>query len=152
MALEPSVATRLARLLRELDLDLAALQARAAETGSLLEQWQRTSSLSRPELVLLAVDLHGYYTALETMFERVARLLDDEVPVGGSWHSELIEQMQTDVPSLRPALVPAGSADDLHELRKSLLPQCVRLGSRSRCPGAASSHRPAPSGTRHLSR
>ena len=114
MALEPAALTRLARLSRELDVDLGALDARACEAGELTAR----SELSRAELVLLAVNLHGYYTALETLFERVANLFDQSVPSGPSWHSELIEQMRTEVPGLRPPLVPDDAAAALHALRK----------------------------------
>lgn len=114
MAREPAVQTRLARLRRESDIDRGALEQRAAEIDALAQQ----DALSRAELVLLAANLHGYYTGLETLLERVARLLDDDLPSGPGWHAGLIEQMQTDVPGLRQAIVPPVVADDLHELRK----------------------------------
>lgn len=106
--------TRLARLLREFDIDVQALNARERETSDLLT----TTSSERTATMLLAMNLHGYYTALETLLERVARLLDDEVPSGPNWHMDLIEQMQTDVAALRPAVVPPEVALELHELRR----------------------------------
>lgn len=118
MVSEPAVLTRLARLLRELDVDLGALTARAQEVDALLARWRAEGELPRAELVLVAVNVHGYFTALETAFERTARLFDEEVPSGATWHSDLIEQMQTAVPGLRPALIEASAVFDLHELRK----------------------------------
>lgn len=112
----PSLA-RLARLLRELDLDVGALAARAAECGDLLALGDQRP-LSRPELVLLAVNLHGWYTGLETLLERVASLYDREVPSGSTWHADLLAQMGTTVPGWRPALVPEAVLGDLHELRR----------------------------------
>jgi hypothetical protein len=108
---------RLARLLREYDVDLAALGARAAESAEVLPRLSLPGP-SRADVVLLAANLHGYYTALETLLGRVAGLFDQEVPRGASRHMELLEQMLTDVPGLRPALLPASVMPDLHELRK----------------------------------
>jgi len=117
MTAEPASLTRLARLQREFDLDVAALDSRAQETAEILDGWG-DQGLARPELVLIAVNIHGYYTALEAACERVAKQLDQELPQGNSWHLELLEQMRTNVPGLRPALIPDEVARDLHELRK----------------------------------
>lgn len=116
MVADPEVLVRLTRLASELDHDWAALRARAAEIASLSERWQREGSLPRPEMVLVAVNLHGWYTALETGLERIARSLDQTVPTGNAWHTELVAQMQLDVKGLRPAVLPM--AAELHELRK----------------------------------
>lgn len=118
MAREPGAPSRLARLRREIDVDLAALEARSAEVTLLLQQWRDAGGLPRAELVLVAVNLHGWYTALETLLERIARLLDDDVPTGPTWHSDLIEQMEVDVPGVRPSVVPLDADADVHELRK----------------------------------
>jgi hypothetical protein len=67
---------------------------------------------------LVAVNLHGWYTALETALERVARLLDQTVPDGGSWHLDLLAQMRLEVPGVRPAIIPESVMPELHELRK----------------------------------
>ena len=118
MAGEPAAPSRLARLRREIDVDLVALDARSAEVEELLVRWRDAGALPRAELVLVAVNLHGWYTALETLLERVSRLLDDDVPSGPTWHTDLIEQMQVDVPGVRAAVVPQVANSELHELRK----------------------------------
>jgi len=102
---EGAVLTRLSRLRTDLALDVAALVDREAETQQLLARWRSEGTLPRAELVLVAVNIHGYYTALETALERVARLLDEELPSGPSWHHELLEQMRVPVAGLRPAVV-----------------------------------------------
>lgn len=118
MVHEPASRTRLARLLRELEVDRDALAARASEVRQLLSGWPADRAVDRLVLLALAVNLHGYYTALETLFERVARLLDEEIPTGASWHTDLLSQMQSAVPELRPAVLPGAVAADVHELRK----------------------------------
>ena len=118
MVSDPEVVVRLTRLSKELDSDMAALDARGREVGELVQAWGTAGSLPRAELVLLAVNLHGWYTALETALERVARLLDQTVPAGKTWHVDLLAQMQVEIPGLRPAVVPGAAIPELHELRK----------------------------------
>ena len=118
MVSDPEVVVRLTRLSKELDSDMAALDARGREVGELVQAWGTAGSLPRAELVLLAVNLHGWYTALETALERVARLLDQTVPAGNTWHVDLLAQMQVEVPGLRPGVVPGAAIPELHELRK----------------------------------
>jgi hypothetical protein len=99
-------------------LDLAALDARAEETREILDRWPEAAAALRSDLIVAAVNLHGYYTALETLLQRVATALDEDVPTCPTWHADLIEQMATEVPGLRPAAVPVEATSDLHELRK----------------------------------
>jgi hypothetical protein len=94
------------------------MEARASEVEQLMDGWDKAGALGRPELALLAVNLHGWYTALETALERIARLLDQSAPEGGSWHVDLLAQMKIDVPGVRPAAVPEIVMPRLHELRK----------------------------------
>jgi hypothetical protein len=118
MVSDPEVVVRLTRLTKELDTDMSALDARGREIGELIQAWATAGCLPRPELVLLAVNLHGWYTALETALERVARLLDQTVPAGNTWHVDLLAQMQVEIPGLRPCVVPSATVPELHELRK----------------------------------
>lgn len=118
MMVETAVVVRLTRLSAELAADRAALDARATELGDLVSRWDRDGSLPRADLVLAAVNLHGWYTGLEAALERVARLLDQTVPTGASWHTDLLAQMQLEVPGVRPAIVPVASLRKLHELRR----------------------------------
>ncbi len=118
MVRDPQLLARLARLSAEIAVDTAALVARASETATLLESWGANATMGRAELTLVAANLHGYYTALETLCERIARQLDENVPTGASWHADLLSQMQVEVPGLRPRVVPSDVVGDLHELRK----------------------------------
>ena len=118
MAGDPQLLSRLSRLLAEMAIDEKALTARAEETRALLAKWRAESALGGAELMLVAANLHGYYTALETLCERVARQLDENVPTGPTWHTDLLSQMQIEVPGLRPQVISATVLDDLHELRK----------------------------------
>jgi hypothetical protein len=118
MVREPQLLSRLARLAAEVGVDADALAARAVETSALLQTWRKAGAVARAELMLVATNLHGYYTALETLCERVARQLDENVPTGATWHVDLLSQMQVEVPGLRPHLLAADAIADLHDLRK----------------------------------
>jgi len=53
----------------------------------------------------LAVNLCHFYESLESMFSRIAKIVDGNMPSGGSWHDELLQQllsdfMQTRIPVL----------------------------------------------------
>jgi hypothetical protein len=118
MAGDPQLLARPSRLLAEVAIDRAALAARGEETSAMLSKWHAEVSLGRAELTLVAANLHGWYTALESLCERVARQLDENVPTGPTRHIDLLSQMQIEVPELRPPVIAAGVVGDLHELRK----------------------------------
>ncbi len=116
MSPEKAAATAsLARLAGELADDRAAMTRRRADLD---EAEQRLSQ--RPgdvaSLALLAWALHGWYTALESLLERVARQLDAEVPAGDRWHRELLAQTSVEVPGVRPAVVERALRQDLEQL------------------------------------
>jgi hypothetical protein len=84
---------RLARLLKELKPDRGALVRLSEELANFARELAAAPA-QRPLLAVVAVDLHDYYTALESLLERTARLLDGDVPSGHEWHRELLAQMQ----------------------------------------------------------
>jgi hypothetical protein len=109
---------RLSRLRSEVAIDLSALEARAVEAEAIVIACPDPASMPRDKVIVLGVTLHAYYTALETLMERVARLLDESMPAGPTWHVDLLSQMQTEIPTLRPALFPQVLSPEIHELRK----------------------------------
>lgn len=52
-----------------------------------------------------ALNLHGFYNGVERLLEIVAREIDDSLPSGPTWHRDLLQQMQLDVPDVRPAVL-----------------------------------------------
>lgn len=65
----------------------------------------------------LAASLHHFYSALESLAERVLRAFDQTIPGGERWHQELLEMASLDIPDVRPALFSEGT---LPLLRRSL--------------------------------
>jgi hypothetical protein len=118
MAADAGAIARLSRVLADGAIDARALDAREREIAELLGRSGRGPSASRSDLLVLAVNLHAYYTALETLLERIARLVDEDVPSGPTWHRDLLSQMRIDLPGLRPRAIPPELVPELDELRK----------------------------------
>ncbi|MFW6287201.1 MAG: hypothetical protein ACOC2J_00440 [bacterium] len=53
----------------------------------------------------VALNLHGFYSAIERIFELIARDIDGTVPDGDSWHHDLLIQMKTEIKKIRPAVI-----------------------------------------------
>ena len=54
-----------------------------------------------------ALNLHDFYAGLERIFHQLATTVDGNLPNGREWHRELLQQMQTDLPDLRPPVLSA---------------------------------------------
>ena len=39
----------------------------------------------------VALNFHGFYSGLEKLFELIARYVDRELPVGETWHRDLLQ-------------------------------------------------------------
>ena len=53
----------------------------------------------------IALNLHGFYSGIERLFERIAVQLDEGLPHGANWHQSLLLQMADEVPNVRPAVI-----------------------------------------------
>ena len=65
----------------------------------------------------VALNLHAFYSGLERIFEKLAATIDGAVPSTANWHQELLTQMQTEIPSVRPAVISASLKEALEEYR-----------------------------------
>jgi hypothetical protein len=110
-----AAAAALARLLGEIQNDRVAMARRAHDLADAKARLGRTPS-DAAGLALEAWAIHGWYTALETLLERVARQLDAEVPTGDRRHRELLAQCTVEVPGVRPAVLPRDVRGDLDAL------------------------------------
>ena len=59
--------------------------------------------------------LHDFYTGIEKIFESIAKEVDNRLPMGEEWHSELLHQMTLDIPGLRPPVITASTEKKLRE-------------------------------------
>jgi hypothetical protein len=66
----------------------------------------------------VALNLHSFYSALERLLELIARHVDRSVPDNEAWHRELLQQMATDQPGIRPAVIGTETAERLDTFRR----------------------------------
>ncbi|MBA2321979.1 MAG: hypothetical protein H0V89_12590 [Deltaproteobacteria bacterium] len=109
-----TVAT-LARLRRELTVDRAAMARRLAEARSVAEMFAH-STPNAPHLAYAALALHAWFTGFESAIERIVRELDGQVPRGDRWHAALLSEALTEIPGIRPAIVPGSVERGLLDL------------------------------------
>lgn len=80
--------------------------------------WQRyLDSDDQLYLDSVALGLHNFYSGLERLFEKVAKVIDGTLPSGANWHQLLLEQMSLEIPNKRPALISVESRKALEEYR-----------------------------------
>lgn len=65
----------------------------------------------------VALNLHAFYSGLERIFEKLASTIDRTVPSAANWHQELLTQMQTEIPTVRPAVISSQLKESLEEYR-----------------------------------
>jgi len=83
--------------------------------------WNQCKKLSSEQGVYIdsvALNLHGFYSGLERIFEIIARHVDENIPSGDLWHRDLLKQMSKEQKDLRPAVISTGSFSYLDELRR----------------------------------
>lgn len=100
-----------ARILIELN-ELAFLVDRAKQG------WNKARSLNDDYyLDGVALNLHGFYSGIEKIFEKIAATVDGSVPTAANWHQELLSQMSMEIPQIRPAVISDGARDMLEDYR-----------------------------------
>jgi hypothetical protein len=83
------------------------------ETG-----WQRARQ-SGDDYYLdgVALNLHGFYSGLERIFELIATRIDGKLPTGENWHQMLLNQMTVEISDVRPAVISESTYAQLDEYR-----------------------------------
>lgn len=66
----------------------------------------------------VALNLHGFYSGLERIFEDIARTVESSLPEGEQWHQDLLRQMTVDLPTIRPPVIRKETAVCLTEYLK----------------------------------
>jgi hypothetical protein len=65
----------------------------------------------------VALNLHSFYTAIESVFDDIARTVNVALPEGANWHQELQVQMAADLAGSRPPVIRRTTRDCLDEYR-----------------------------------
>lgn len=90
-------------------------------TKRALQAWSQVGQTSGETGVYLdsvALNLHGFYSGLERLFELISRHVDRNLPVGETWHRDLLQQMTHDSPAVRPAVISRKNGATLDEFRR----------------------------------
>ncbi len=61
--------------------------------------------------------LHDFYQAVESIFELIAREIDQSIPQDPEWHLALLKQMSIPLATTRPAVIERGTLEVLNEYR-----------------------------------
>lgn len=102
----------LQRLRSEIKFDREALQKRLAE----LETVALDANASAASGAQAAVALHHAYGAIERILERIARIIDGDLPMGPDWHPALLHTMSLKIDGVRPAVLSRESVAGLRQL------------------------------------
>lgn len=113
MAPDRLSALELRRLVRDNEADLEVLRNLAGEVASVAA---RAWPLGDETCAFLALRLHAWYTALESLLERVARVVEGAVPTGPSSHRDLLRGMTLPLEGIRPRVLDPGRLEDLMAL------------------------------------
>jgi hypothetical protein len=66
----------------------------------------------------VALDLLNFYQGIERTFEVIAKGIDGKIPKNGEWHRKLLDQMTSEIKTIRPAILSAETRALLDEYRK----------------------------------
>ncbi|MFC1857856.1 antitoxin [Thermodesulfobacteriota bacterium] len=86
-----------------------------------LLSWSHVKKSSDEQQIYMesvALNLHGFYSGLERIFELIARHIDLFTPEGDMWHYKLLQQMSREVKEVRPAVINKEIIASLDELRR----------------------------------
>jgi hypothetical protein len=103
-----ALAGRITQILADID--------RIAQRAELLMSKARSSG-DEGYLDGVALNLHSFYTAIESLFEDIARTVDGALPEGANWHQELLLQMSAELKGSRPAVIRRSTRDGLDDYR-----------------------------------
>lgn len=65
----------------------------------------------------VALNIHGFYSGIERIFQLIARIVDGSMPQGANWHRVLLDQMTREIPDVRPAVISPETLELLEDYR-----------------------------------
>lgn len=95
--------------------DLDRMVERAMKSWKIAEKATKDQDIY---LDSIALNLHGFYSGLERLFELTAKTVDGTVPKGITWHRDLLHQASKDLEGIRPAIIDPESSSSLDEFRR----------------------------------
>lgn len=113
----PIEAQRIVRLAAELREQLEGLREVKSDADAAIEQFSENAP-ARFDLRGVGSVLHDFYSGIESLFERVARMLNGGLPEGEDWHMQLLRDMALDLERVRPPVISEEVRDCLDEYRR----------------------------------
>jgi hypothetical protein len=95
--------------------ELGELSQVISHTEAVLNKALQTGDSDYLESV--ALNLHGFYTGTERIFEDIARHLEQSVPTGPTWHQDLLRQLSAEISTIRPPVLRPETRRCLDEYR-----------------------------------
>ncbi len=72
----------------------------------ILKQWEKAKTNDDEHYVdAAAFNIQSFYTGLERIFQKIASGIDESMPSGSNWHHELLLQMASEIPGVRPPVI-----------------------------------------------
>src|SRR3990172_2916179 len=105
-------------LAQRIRLEIAELERSVSAVD---RHWNLAKSMAKDQDAFLnsvALNLHSFYNGVERTMELIALEIDGITLGGEAWHSELLRQMQIELPSVRPALISPEIGQSLDEYRR----------------------------------
>jgi hypothetical protein len=103
------------RLVNDINLQIRNLKRLNEEMKEVLNKIKGEPTFI--EIRACASILQDFYSGIEKIFERIALVIDKNLPKGENWHSELLSQMKEPVTDIRPSVI---SEELLKNLKKYL--------------------------------
>lgn len=97
---------------REVGYELENLHRIVAKVKKVISRMSKPPKEER--LIVLGKYVHDFYECVERTFERIERRLGIDIPIGSSWHTFLLQQMERNVEGKRPAVIDHELALRLH--------------------------------------
>jgi len=113
----PIEAQKIARLVAELTDELVGLQQIEADAHTAISRLAGREP-DRFDLRAVGSILHDFYSGVESLFEKVALVLNGGLPEGERWRAQLLRDMALDLERVRPPVISASLRQRLDEYRR----------------------------------
>jgi DNA-directed RNA polymerase len=110
-----------AQLQQQLTIELADLKICLTEIDKNTCQLQNTADADYQKVLAkaIALDIHGFYSGVERIFENIAKQIDRNPPAKSEqWHKNLLQQMTVAIPNVRDVVISPQNLAHLDELRR----------------------------------
>ncbi len=103
------------QLANRIETELTELEKVTERIRNGWERFRRTGDDFYTDSV--ALNMHGFYSGIERIFQLIARAVDGGEPQGANWHRMLLDQMVCEIPDVRPAVIPPQTLELLEAYR-----------------------------------